>query len=142
MFTNYHDFWVEVPIEKVFETISTSYELNNWWTLRCTGKCELGAVYNLYFSDEYNWFAEITKLEHNKSIEFKMTKAMEEWIPTSFGFNLVQEKPNVTYIQFYHKNWTEESKEYKISNFCWANLLRQMKQYLEKGTITPFEERN
>lgn len=142
MNTIYHDFWINKPIDKVFETVSFPNEINNWWTKRCSGKCELGAVYNLYFAEEYNWLAEIVKLKHNQEIEFKMTKAMEDWMPTSFGFILKEEKPNVTSVQFYHKNWTEASKEFRVASYCWANLLRQMKQYIENGIITPFEERN
>lgn len=142
MHTIYHDLTINVTAEKVFDAVSTPYGLSDWWINRCSGKCELGAVYNLYFSDEYNWFAEIVKLIHNEEIEFKMTKAMPEWMPTSFGFILKEEKSNITSVQFYHKGWTEISKEFRITSYCWANLLRQLKDYLEKGIITPFEERN
>ena len=67
---------------------------------------------------------------------------MPEWMPTRFGFKLSEVKPNVTYVQFYHENWSEISQEFRIASYCWANLLRQMKQYLEEGIITPFEQRN
>ncbi|WP_136666682.1 SRPBCC domain-containing protein [Flavobacterium sp. H122] len=142
MHTIYHDLTINTSAEKIFDAVSTPYGLNDWWTKRCSGKCELGAVYNLYFADEYNWFAEIVRLIHNEEIEFKMTKAMEEWMPTSFGFILKEEKNNVTSVQFYHKGWTEISKEFRVASYCWANLLHQLKDYLEKGIITPFEERN
>lgn len=140
--TIYHDFIINVSSEKVFEAVSTPYGLNDWWTKKCSGKCELGAVFNLYFAEEYNWFAEIVSLKHNEAIEFKITKAMEEWQPTSFGFKLQEIKPNITSVEFYHKDWTEVSKEFKVASYCWADLLRQLKQYLEKGIITPFNERS
>ena len=137
-----HDFQINVPKSKVFEAVSLPNKLNNWWTLRCSGKPELGAIYNLHFGDEYNWYAEISLLKNNEQIEFTMTKAMEGWLPTRFGFILTEEKPTQTYVQFYHANWQNTDKEYRITSYCWANLLRQMKKYLEKGHITPFEERN
>lgn len=140
--TIYHDFTINTSKEKVFEAISTPYGLDNWWTQRSSGNQEIGAVFNLYFTEEYNWFAEISILKHNEQVEFKMTKAMEEWLPTSFGFILKEETPKITSMQFYHKDWTEISKEYRVASFCWADLLRQMKQYLEKGIITPFNKRN
>ncbi len=142
MYTIYHDFIIHTSIDKVFETVSTPYGLDNWWTNRSSGKQEIGSVFNLYFTEEYNWFAEISILKHNTQVEFKMTKSMDEWQPTSVGFILKEEKPGVTMVQFYHKDWTEISKEYRVASFCWADLLRQMKQYLEKGIITPFNERS
>lgn len=138
----YHDFTINVSKERVFKAISLPNELNNWWTLRCSGTPELGAVYNFYFAEEYNWFAVISILKHDEQVEFKMTKAMGEWLPTSFGFILKEISPTSTSVEFYHKNWIEVSKEYRVASYCWANLLRQMKKYLEKGTITPFEQRN
>ena len=140
--TIYHDFNINTSKEKVFEAVSTHYGLDNWWTQRSSGKQEIGSVFNLYFSEEYNWFAEISILIHNEQVEFKMTKAKEEWLPTSFGFILTEEKPEITSVQFYHKDWAAISKEFRVASFCWADLLRQMKQYLEKGIITPFNERN
>ena len=142
MQTIYHDFTINVPREKVFETVSFPDKLNNWWTLRCTGKPALNEDYNFYFGEEYNWFAEVSKFDINEEIEYKMTNAMSEWIPTSFGFKLSEVKPNVTYVQFYHTGWKNISQEFRIASYCWANLLRQMKQYLEEGIITPFEKRN
>lgn len=141
MATIYHDFWISASAEKIFDTVSTPYGLNNWWTQKCSGKCEIGAVYNLYFTEEYNWLAEITLLIHNEAIEFKMKKATSDWLPTSFGFILKEERPNFTKVSFYHKDWEDHSQEYRIANFCWGSLLKQLKQYLEKGIITPFEER-
>jgi len=142
MQTIYHDFTINTAIEKVFETISTPYGLDTWWTQRSSGKQEIGSVFNLFFTEEYNWFAEVSILKNNDQVEFKITKATEEWLPTSFGFNLKEESPGVTAVQFYHKDWKEISKEYRTASFCWADLLRQMKQYLEKGIITPFNQRN
>lgn len=140
--TIYHDFTINVPADKVFETVSTPYGLDNWWTKRCSGKQEIGSVFNLHFTDEYNWLAEISILKHNLQIEFSMIKAMEDWMPTSFGFILNEERQGITSVQFYHKDWNTVSKEFRVASYCWANLLRQMKQYLEEGISTPFNERN
>ncbi|MGX7666601.1 SRPBCC family protein [Flavobacterium pedocola] len=142
MNTIYHDFTISTPKERVFEAVSTPEGLNNWWTLRCSGKPALNEEYNLYFAEEYNWFATVSKFIENEEIEFSVKHAKKEWLPTSFGFKLTEVSPNTTYVQFYHSDWEEISQEFRIASYCWANLLRQMKQYLEKGIITPFEERN
>lgn len=142
MYTIYHNFVVNVSKEKFFEAVSTPTGLNNWWTLQCNGIPKLSEVYNLNFTDEYNWFAKISKFEDNESIEYSMLDAMEEWLPTQFGFKLNEINANKTEIEFYHTNWKEVSKEYKVASFCWAMLLNQLKNYLENGIITPFKDRN
>jgi len=133
--TIYHDFTINASKEKVFEAISTPYGLDNWWTQRSSGKQEIGAVFNLFFTEEYNWFAEISILKHNEEVEFKMTKAMEEWLPTRFGFILKEEKPEVTSIQFYHKDWKDIYKKFRLASFCWANLPAQIKQNFKKEKL-------
>lgn len=142
MNTIYHDFTINVSTEQVFEAISTPEGLNNWWTLRCSGNPKINEEYNFYFAEEYNWFAKVSKYSKNKELEFAITHAMLEWMPTRFGFRLKETANAVTYVEFYHENWKEISQEFRIASYCWANLLRQMKQYLEEGLITPFEKRN
>lgn len=142
MSTIYHDFLINVPKEKVFEAVATPHGFNNWWTLQSSGKPGPGEKFNFNFTDQYNWFAEISDFRENEKIEFTMTEAMDEWLQTRFGFILSEDEPSVTTVQFYHAGWKEVSKEFRAASFCWADLLRQLKQYLEKGIITPFEKRN
>lgn len=141
MYTIIHNFTIQSNAEKVFEAISTPEGLNNWWTLKCSGKPALNEEYNLNFTDEYDWYAKISKFEENKLIEFSMIKAMDDWMSTRFGFELTGEG-NQTNVHFYHTNWREQNKEYGVTSYCWANLLRQMKDYIEKGIITEFSKRN
>jgi len=141
MYSIIHNFTIHSNAKKVFEAMSTPEGLNNWWTLKCSGKPALNEEYNLNFTDEYDWFAKISKFEENKLIEFSMEKAMEDWLPTKFGFEL-NEDGNQTHVHFYHTNWQEQNQHYGITSYCWANLLRQMKDYIEKGIITEFSKRN
>lgn len=142
MQTIYHDLIIDVAPAKVFDAVSTPQGFNDWWTLQCKGTPGLNEKYNLYFGDEYDWFATVSKFKENEEIEFSMTEAMEEWLPTRFGFILKRENNDHTYLQFYHTGWKEVTQEFRIASYCWANLLRQLKHYLEQGIITPFEERN
>ena len=70
-----------------------------------------------------------------------MTKSDPNWEPTSFGFDLKEIEDGVL-VKFWHKDWPECNDHYKHSSFCWALLLKGLKDYLEKGVIIPFEERN
>ena len=112
-----------------------------WWTLKSSGKPELNAEYNLNFTDDYNWYCKVSKLKTNKSIHFKMTKSDADWNSTTFGFDL-KETNGGTMIRFSHVNWQDVNHHFKHSSFCWAILLNGLKNYLEEGTIIPFEKRN
>ncbi|MGC1205282.1 MAG: hypothetical protein WA839_10405 [Flavobacteriaceae bacterium] len=70
-----------------------------------------------------------------------MTKSDTDWNPTTFGFDL-EETDSGTMLKFSRVNWQEANDHFKHSPFCWALLLNSLKNYLEKGIIIPFKERN
>ncbi|WP_298346949.1 SRPBCC domain-containing protein [uncultured Algibacter sp.] len=137
----YHTLQIKTSVNEVFGAVSQPKHLDNWWTLKSSGIPELGAEYNLNFTDDYDWYCEVLKVEPNKSIHFKMTRSDNDWNPTTFGFDLI-ETDHGTLMEFSHVNWPEANHHFKHSSFCWAMLLNGLKNYLEKGIIIPFKERN
>ena len=140
MYNIYHDFIIKATKAEIFEAISNPKDLNNWWTKKCSGKPELNAEYNLFFSEKDNWFGKVSICDLNSSFHIKMTKTDEDWRPTSFGFDLEEAKSG-TLVKFSHTNWKECNPHFKHTSFCWAILLNGLKQYVEKGIILPFEKR-
>ena len=136
----HHDLVIKAPISKVFAAISEPEQLEHWWPLKCEGKPEEGATYNLFFGPEYNWFGVVTHIEPNISFHIKMTKSDADWDPTSFGFDLKETELGVK-LGFWHVGWPECNTHFKRSSYCWAMLLKGLKDYLEKGIIVPFEDR-
>lgn len=136
----YHDLIIKAPIENVYNAITEPKHLINWWPLNCSGEPIVGKEYNFYFGPDYNWFGEVTEALPNTSFHVKMTKSDSDWNPTTFGFDLSIEK-EITQIQFWHKGWPECNAHFKRSSYCWAILLSGLKNYVEKGIIIPFEER-
>jgi len=132
---------IKAPIEKVFQAVSTPKQLINWWPLKCKGTPEIGGEYNFYFAPEYDWIGEVSKLDPNNNFYIKMTKSDADWNETTFGFDLKKDN-NHTQLSISHLGWTKCNSEYKSSSFCWAMLLKGLKDYLEKGIIITFEERN
>ncbi|GAA3579023.1 SRPBCC domain-containing protein [Snuella lapsa] len=140
-FAIYHNFVINASHKKVFNAISQPNHLNNWWTLKSSGEPKLDAVYNLNFTDKYNWYCMVSKLEPNISMHFKMTKADADWNPTTFGFDL-EIRNNQTLVRFSHINWPYQNDHFKHSSFSWALLLKGLKDYIEGGIVVPFEKRS
>ena len=139
--TIYHNLVIKAAPKDVFDAVSQPKHLDNWWSLKSSGKPEFGGEYNLNFTDQYNWFCKVSKLKKDQSIYFKMTKSDKDWNPTTFGFDL-EAHDTGTLVKFSHLNWTEANHHFKHSSFCWALLLNGLKNYLEKGIIVPFKKRN
>ena len=136
----HHDLEINGSINKIFQTITEPEYLINWWPLKCKGIPKKNEEYNFYFTSEYDWYGKVIKLEMNKSFHIKMTRSNADWNPTSFGFDLEQ-KNNTVQIKFWHIGWPVCNAHFRRSSFCWAMLLNGLKNYIEKGEIVPFEER-
>lgn len=136
----YHTLTIKASAEKVFGAISDPAHLVNWWPKSCSGKPELDAEYNFYFGEPYNWFGRVSSIIPNKSFHIKMTQSDPDWDPTTFGFDL-EESGSAVIVNFCHGDWPACNAHFKIASFCWAILLQGLKNYLEKGSIIPFEER-
>lgn len=140
MYNIFHDLVINSSPEYVFDAISDPEKLNNWWTLKCSGTPEIGEIYNLHFTPEYDWYAKVTQCERGKMFHLKMTKADEDWDPTSFEF-VLEKIDNGTWVKFAHRGWESNNDHFRRSSFCWAMLLNGLKNYVEEGIVVPFEER-
>ena len=138
--TIYHNVLIEKDSQEVYDAVSQPEHLVKWWPLKCTGSPQIGETYNYNFTDEYNWFAQVTSCKKGDHIHFKMTISDEDWKPTTFGYDL-ERKEKGTYLRFFHKDWQDCNDHFKHSAFCWALLLKGLKDYLEKGASIPFEKR-
>ncbi len=74
------------------------------------------------------------------ALTWKMTQAMEDWKPTSFGFGLL-DRDHRTVMKFFHRNWPHDGEHFAISNYCWGQLLHGLKLYVERGQVIPFDRR-
>jgi uncharacterized protein YndB with AHSA1/START domain len=140
-FNIYHDLFIKAPIEKVFQAVSKPEHLINWWPQKCTGKPELGCEYNFYFTPEYDWYGKVSSCIPNQSFHIKMTKSDLDWDVTTFGFDMEEDKGQVI-LHFAHVNWPACNAHFRIASFCWAMLLKGLKDYLEQGVVVPFEDRS
>ncbi|MBK8954157.1 MAG: SRPBCC domain-containing protein [Saprospiraceae bacterium] len=136
-----HAFFIQAPIEKVFQSVSEPSGLDQWWTQACHGKADLDEEFEFIFSPACIWKGKIIEYDPPYRIEWLMTDAQEDWLKTQVGLQLKSAK-NGTEIEFVHSHWKEANKHFRISSYCWAIYLRVLKLYLEKGVETPYEERD
>jgi uncharacterized protein YndB with AHSA1/START domain len=136
----YHDLTIKASADKIFKAITQPDHLVNWWPQKCSGQPETGEIYNFHFNPDYDWYGQVLECIHNKSFHIKMTKSDSDWDPTSFGFDL-EEAEGPIKVKFWHVDWPECNTHFRRSSFCWAMLLNGLKDYVEKGIIVPFENR-
>ncbi len=136
-----HDLWVEAKPIEVFKAISTPKGLDSWWTKKSAGSPEMGAEYELFFGEDYDWRAEVIKSSQPNVLEWKMTKSDEDWHNTAIGFEILKED-KFSHVKFHHKGWKEANDHFRRSNYCWATYLRLLKRYIEHGEFVPYEHRS
>ena len=136
----HHDLKINAHIQEVYEAVSVPEHLINWWPEKCTGIPQTGEIYNFQFTEAYNWFGEVIRAIPDEAFHIKMTQSDDDWNPTSFGFDL-ESNQGETQVKFWHVGWPNCNGHFRRSSFCWAILLQGLKNYVEKGIIIPFEER-
>ena len=136
-----HDLLIKASPQRVFTAVSDPVELEKWWPLECSGTPEPDAEYRFYFGDPYDWRARVCHINQGAGIHYRMTESDDDWRPTRFGFDL-DERAEGTWLRFSHVDWTEANEHFRHSSFCWAVLLRGLKDLLEKGDVVPFEQRS
>ena len=139
-FSIHHNLTIQSSPQKVFDGISRPEHLNNWWTKKCTGIPKLGAIYNFFFTEDYDWYGKVTQYETAKQFYISMTESDADWNSTTFGFEL-EPLNGGTSLNFSHEGWPKCNAHFKKSSYCWAILLSGLKNYLEKSIIVPFEDR-
>lgn len=136
----YHDFQIKAPLNRVYDAVSTSHGLDEWWTKRSSGEPIEGAEFELWFGPEYDWRARVTRFVSPSEFELQMTKADPDWLGTLVGFRL-EDRAGATQVRFYQTGWPAPNEHWRVSCYCWAMYLRILRRHLEHGDKVPYEKR-
>lgn len=136
----YQKFTIKKSPLHVYKNITGSKGLDSWWTKSSGVDPRMGGIYSLYFGQEYNWKAVVTKIEADRIFELQFTEADADWLGTKIGF-LLEGKKGITEVNFYHTGWPLANDHFKISTYCWAMYLRILKRYTELGEQVAYEKR-
>jgi uncharacterized protein YndB with AHSA1/START domain len=135
-----HDFLIGAAPQRVFAAVSTPAELDTWWTMRSSGRAQLGATYELWFGPAYDWRARVTRCDADADFELEFGQSDRDWLGTRVGFRL-DRHPHGTQVRFHHTGWPESNEHFRISSYCWAMYLRLLRRYVEEGEVVPYERR-
>jgi hypothetical protein len=114
--------------------------LDQWWTKRSAGSPVLGSEYELWFGPEYDWRAEVTAVAFDRVIEWRLTRALPDWVGTTIRIEL-EPAATGTQVRFAHRGWPAPSEHFRISSYCWAMYLRILTRHVEHGETVPYERR-
>jgi uncharacterized protein YndB with AHSA1/START domain len=134
-----HILVINVSPEKVFRAVTEQEGLSSWWTNETIAKSDVGSVVEFRFGDRYHLKMQIMQIDKNRRLEWECLKGDDEWVGTSFIFDLERDK-NSTKLRFTHGNWRQQTDFLDSCNYQWGYYLRSLKMYCETGEGTPFGE--
>ncbi len=132
-----HYLLINAPPEEVYNAITKTEGLCEWWTTEAKADEQIGGFAEFKFGDKFFNKMKITNLVPDKVVEWECLEGDKEWIGTTFLFDL-EEKDEGTILRFSHNNWKEETDFFASCNYNWGYYLTSLKQYCETGEGTPF----
>jgi uncharacterized protein YndB with AHSA1/START domain len=133
-----HLFHINASKEKVFEALTTIKGLSNWWTVKTSGDCKLGAVIQFRFGDMGAPDMKVKEIKANESVIWECVGGPEDWIGHTFSFYL-DTAGNKTRVQFEQSGWEETDDFYASCNFSWGRYMESLRQLCQTGKGEAFE---
>lgn len=135
-----HIQYVNAPLSKVYEALTTAGGLAEVWTQDLTFVAQVGAVNEFRFGDEHPTKMKIVELVPDNKMSWQCIDSDPEWIGTSVSFDLDQ-RAGKTAVILRHTDWREVTEFYRFCNYNWAIFLLSLKQYCEDGEGIHYQAR-
>ncbi len=132
-----HFLVINVSHEEVFRAVTEQKGLSSWWTNETIAKSEVGSVVEFRFGNHDHIKMRIMRLEKNRRVEWECLQGDDEWVGTSFIFDLESDN-NTTKLRFTHGNWRQPTDFLDSCNYHWGYYMRSLKLFCETGQGTPF----
>lgn len=136
-----HRVGFQAKSHQVFQAISTIDGLAQWWTKNTKGDSKQdGEIVFTFKKDSGDILGEmkmkVVRWSPNEKIEWVCLSGPEDWVGTSFTFDLKTEGDS-TILVFGHRNWAQESESMAHCNMKWGTFLLSLKNYVETGKGRP-----
>ena len=146
-----HQVWIDAPIEKVYEMITSAENIGKWWDKQTAKDTDSGLIFE-HTQGQTNETVQMKVLEMitNRRMEWECISSHSEitpasaWTNTHVSFDLVKREdhppantkwgkniPAQTVLDFRHSDWDENSDFYGFCNFAWGHVMMQLKEACE-----------
>lgn len=122
----------------VYKALTEQDGLRSWWTRFAMAEPTVGYVNQFGFGGEFKFLMRIDDLVRDELVQWTCLEGHEEWEQTHIEFRL-SDLPNHsgTLVHFAHSGWLRQDGVFAPCSYDWAQYLRSLKLYLEKGEGTP-----
>jgi uncharacterized protein YndB with AHSA1/START domain len=150
MATIHHQVWINAPVAKVYEAISTADGLSSWWAPHTSTETDAGVVLAPSPGAEHgDMKMKVLDTVQDRRVEWKIISTHPKrtpasaWTGTHIIFEMTEiENPgpwlgnshgrrHMAVLEFRHSGWDEGSEYFGFCNFAWGETLLMLKQWCE-----------
>lgn len=150
MGTLHHQVWINAPLSKVYEALSTAEGLGQWWAPHTSTRTDAGLVL-AHGAGSAHGEVRLKVLETipDRRVAWEVVSThpprspASAWTGTRITFEITErenpgewlglndEVPRMAVLEFRHSGWNEASEYYGFCNFAWGETLLMLKQWCE-----------
>lgn len=138
-----HRIGIKAPAAKVYEAVATPRGVAAWWTRNVSASTPGGPVNVRFYHQDGREIGqmdfEMTRLEPNRDVHWRILAGPPEWIGTDVTFQLTQEG-DMTILNFGHRHWKEPVEFMAHCSMKWAVFLMSLRELVETGKGKPAPE--
>ena len=133
-----HRVGVAATPRRVYEALTTTEGLAEWWTQDVEGDPNLGGQLLFYFgTSDPSAVMEVVDLSPSHRVGWLCVKGPDEWVGTNVAFEL-EGSGDETVLLFTHADWREPVAFLHHCSTKWAYFLLGLKARLEGGQATAY----
>jgi uncharacterized protein YndB with AHSA1/START domain len=134
-----HELLIEQSEAHVFGALTEQSGIRGWFTRYAEARPEVGSVIRLGFAGQVKFEMRIDAIDPNERVAWTCLSGHPEWEGTTVEFALgdVPGKRGWTRVRFAHRGWKTSDGVLAQCSYDWAQYLRSLKLFVEKGKGTP-----
>ena len=134
---------INVPPDRVYQALSTSDGIREWWTRDADLDNTIGGCGEFRFrypGGKHVTEVKVTELTPPVRVSWQIVSSFRPaWIGTTVTF-VMRPDDNGTSLLFSHGPWTDADDEYALCTTGWGYYLVSLQQYLQTGKGAPSPE--
>lgn len=136
-----HLLHINAAIDKVFNALSSSESMSEWYTTGVNGKFEQGETISFEFVNFATFKFKIIAMESNELIHFECVES--EWpnIGHIMKYEL-EENDGKTRVRYTYEGFSEMDDAYSNMNYSSGKYLESLRQYCQTGKGEAFGSSN